>query len=187
MSGKLVVGLTGLPGSGKSVVVKIANEAGYGILIMGDIVRKEAERRGLQSSPENLGKIMLDLRLKEGPTVISRLCIPGIERSIQDKLLIDGVRSLEEAEKFREHYVNFSLIAIHSSPETRFRRLYRRHRSDDPEDLETFNQRDVRELGVGLGKTIAMAEYMIVNEGKIEHIRRRVREVLGRIEEKWMK
>ncbi|MDH5460442.1 MAG: AAA family ATPase, partial [Candidatus Bathyarchaeota archaeon] len=59
---KFVVGLAGMPGAGKSVVVQVAKESGYGVVVMGDVVREETERRCLEYTPENLGKIMLELR-----------------------------------------------------------------------------------------------------------------------------
>ncbi|MGQ9624423.1 MAG: AAA family ATPase, partial [Candidatus Bathycorpusculaceae bacterium] len=74
MNSKLVVGLSGMPGSGKSVVVNVAKGVGYGIVVMGDIVREEASIRGLELSHENLGKIMLELREKEGANVIAKRC-----------------------------------------------------------------------------------------------------------------
>lgn len=185
MDSKPIIGLVGMPGAGKSVVVRVARERGYGVLVMGDVVREEANRRGLEPTPENIGKIMLELRQKEGPAVISKRCIPKIKRAIRDKLVIDGIRSLKEVEEFKKHFPKFSLVAVYSSPETRFRRLYRRRRSDDPENWEIFNERDMRELSVGLGEAIAMAKYTIVNEGELEAVKEKIREVFGRIEERW--
>jgi len=65
MNDKLVIGLAGMPGAGKSVVVAIAKGNGYGVVVMGDVVREEAKKRNLELSPEDLGKIMLELRQKE--------------------------------------------------------------------------------------------------------------------------
>jgi len=42
-------------------------------------------------------------------------------------------------------------------------------------------------LSVGLGGVVAAAEHVIVNEEKIEALKRKVREVLGRVEERWMR
>jgi dephospho-CoA kinase len=78
-------------------------------------------------------------------------------------------------------------VAVHASPETRFNRLYRRRRSDDPDGWELFRERDMRELSVGLGNAIAMAEYLIINENKKDEIKAKIRETLRRIEEKWKK
>ena len=184
---KVVVGLAGMPGAGKSVVVAVAKESGYGVVVMGDVVREEAVRRGLMPSPENLGKIMLELRQKEGNSIIAKRCIPKIENTKENKVIVDGIRSPSEVEEFKKHFSKFSLIAIHSSPETRFKRLYHRQRSDDPENWEIFHERDKRELSVGLGNAIAMAEYLIVNEEEREVVKEKIKKVLRKVEEKWMK
>jgi dephospho-CoA kinase len=78
-------------------------------------------------------------------------------------------------------------VAIQSSPETRFKRLYRRQRSDDPKNWKIFNERDARELSVGLGEAITMAEYKIVNEGEKAVVKEKIKEILKKVEEKWMK
>ena len=187
MKDTLVIGLAGMPGAGKSVVVNVAKASGYGIIVMGDAVREEAQKRHLEPSPENLGKIMLELRQKEGNSVIAKRCIPKIENSKESKIIVDGIRGLSEVEEFKKHFPKFSLIAIHSSPETRFKRLYHRQRSDDPENWQIFHERDTRELSVGLGEAITMAEYKIVNEQEKAAVREKVEEILKKVEEKWMK
>ena len=80
---KLVVGLAGMPGSGKSLVVDIAKELGYSIVVMGDVIREETTKRGLDLTPANVGRVMLQLRADGGNTVVAQKCIPKIEVSIQ--------------------------------------------------------------------------------------------------------
>jgi dephospho-CoA kinase len=184
-SGRLVVAVAGMPGSGKSLVANVAREKGYSTVIMGDEVREEAKKRMLEPTPDNLKMIMLDLRKAEGEGVMAKRCIPKIEKAYRQKIIIDGVRSLSEVDEFTKHFRNFTLIAIHSSPETRFKRICGRRRSDDPSNLEIFRERDFRELGVGLGGAIAMAEHMLINEGSIETAKNRASEILRRAEEKW--
>jgi len=184
---KLVVCLAGMPGAGKSVVVNVARANGYGVVVMGDEVREEARRRGLEPTPENLGRVMLELRRLEGEAAVARRCIAKIVGRAEGKVIVDGVRSLAEVEEFKRHFPKFTLIAVHSSPETRFKRLFHRQRSDDPKNWEIFCERDMRELSVGLGNAIAMAEYMIVNEGSLEAAKKQAAMVLKRVEEKWMK
>ena len=184
---KLVVGLAGMPGSGKSLVVDTARELGYAIVIMGDIIRQETLKRNLELTPQNVGKVMLELRQEGGNNVIAQKCNPRIEEQISPKVLVDGLRSLHEAETFKGYFAKFSLIAVHASPKTRFNRLSNRHRSDDPVEWAVFHERDMRELNVGLGNVIAMAEQMIVNDNIFDHVKIKARESLMRIEEKWLK
>ena len=184
---KLIIGLVGMPGAGKSLVVETAQEDGYAVVVMGDVIREETQKRGLELNPKNIGKVMLELRKTGGNSVIAEKCIPKILRQESSKVIVDGLRSLHEADAFKAHFAKFSLMAVHASPETRFNRLYRRCRSDDPDGWEVFHERDARELSVGLGDAIVMAEYLVINENNRESTRAKVREALRRVEEKWMK
>lgn len=184
---KLVLGLAGMPGSGKSLVVATAKEIGYAVVVMGDVVREETIRVGLKPNPKNIGKKMLELRQMEGESVIAKRCIPKIVQARHPKVLVDGIRSLIEVEEFKKHFRKFNLLAIHASPETRFNRLCRRKRSDDPSGWEIFQERDMRELSVGLGSAIAMAEYVILNEENREVVKNKITRVLRKVEEKWIK
>jgi len=187
MNDKFVIGLAGMPGAGKSVVVSVARASGYSVVVMGDVVREEAKRRRMKPTPENLGEIMLELRKKEGNSVVAKKCIPKIEKTKESKVIVDGIRSPSEIEEFKKHFPKLTIIAMQSSPETRFKRLYHRQRSDDPKNWKIFRERDMRELSVGLGEAIAMAEYIIVNEERLEVVKEKVKEVLRKVEKKWTK
>jgi dephospho-CoA kinase len=184
-SQKLVIAVAGMPGSGKSLMVNIAIQNGYDVVVMGDEVREEARKQKIVPTPENIGKIMLELREREGEAAIAQRCVPKIEKTSKQKVVVDGIRSLSEVEEFKNRLGKVTLVAVHSSPETRFQRLYNRRRSDDPKDWTIFHERDLRELSVGLGNAIAMAEYIIVNEESVGTAKNRAREVLREIERKW--
>jgi dephospho-CoA kinase len=175
---KVVVGVAGMPGSGKGVFRRTVQKMGYPVVIMGDVVRGEVKRRNLKPTPENLGKTMLNLRELEGPAVVAKRCVPKVKKATGRIVVIDGVRSLAEVEEFKKHFPNFILIAIHTSPKTRYQRLFRRKRSDDPTNWETFKQRDLRELGVGMGAVIAAADRTIVNEGTLAQLKTEIRQVM---------
>jgi len=180
MRGKIVVGITGMPGSGKDTVREIVNGLGLPLVVMGDEVRAEARRRSLEPTPENLGKVMLQIRKEEGPEVLAQRCIPKIKDSASPVVVVDGLRSMHEAREFRKEFPEFRIVAIHASPKTRFERLLKRKRSDDPEDWKTFVDRDQRELSVGIGEVIASADHMIVNEGTKEQLREELKRLLKR-------
>ena len=184
---KLVVGLTGMPGSGKSLVVETAKEMGYVVVTMGDVIRHETQKRGLELTPQNVGKVMLALREEGGNTVIAQNCVPLIAAQTSRKILVDGLRSLYEVDTFKAHFTNFVVIAVHAAPEARFNRLFNRGRSDDPINREVFHERDMRELGVGLGNAIAMAEQILINDVSPEQFKVQAKAALRRIEQKWQK
>ena len=181
MKDKIVVGVAGMPGSGKGAFRRVLQKMGYPVVIMGDEVREEVKRRNLKPTPENLGKVMLQLRESEGPAAVAKRCIPKLNKTTEEIVGVDGIRSLHEVEEFKKHFPNFILIAIHASPITRYQRLFRRRRSDDPKSWETFKKRDMRELGVGMGAVIADADHMIVNEGSLAQFKKQLRQVIKEI------
>jgi dephospho-CoA kinase len=185
-STKLVVGLGGMPGSGKSIVVEVAKEHGYSVVTMGDVVREQTRKRGLEPTPANIGKIMLQLRAEEGNYVIAKKCIPKIQQQPSNRVLIDGLRSLYEVDIFKECFSKFVLVAVHAAPKIRFERLKIRGRSDDPQAFEVFHERDMRELSVGLGGVIGLAEKILVNDGSIEAFKALVKVNLDGIEQEWL-
>jgi dephospho-CoA kinase len=184
---KIVIGVAGMPGAGKSVVRQVVREMDCSVVVMGDVVRLEAKKRKLRPTPENLGMIMLKLRKERGSAVVADRCLAKVQRSDKDVVVVDGIRSLDEVKAFRRRFPKFILMAIHSSPRTRFERLSRRRRSDDPRGWDTFLKRDLRELRVGLGNAIATADYLVVNEGTRKEFMRKIREVLRDMIAKWEK
>ncbi|MEM1550828.1 MAG: AAA family ATPase [Candidatus Bathyarchaeia archaeon] len=177
----IVIGIAGMPGAGKDTVKEIICRYGFPVIVMGDEIRAEAARRNLTPTPENLGRLMVEIRAEEGPDAVAKRCIRKIRDLDADVIVVNGLRNPEEVELFRREFPSFRVIAIHASPRTRFKRLLKRGRSDDPKDWATFCSRDRRELSVGLGNVIAMADYMIVNEGEIEELEREVKMVIEKV------
>jgi len=159
---KLIVCLTGMPGAGKSTIANGLKEKGFEIINMGDAVRAEAEKRNLEPTGQNLGKLMLELREKNGPGAVAELIKPSIENSNSNVIVIDGIRSNDEIQVLKKS-ANVKLLSILASTDTRFTFLHERGRSDDPKSKEIFEERDNRELGVGVGKSIESADESILN------------------------
>jgi len=184
---KILIGTAGMPGAGKDTVKKIVQKLGFPVIVMGDEVRAEAKRKGLDITPENLGKVMLQMRKENGPAAVAKRCIPKIEAIESSVVFIDGIRSLYEVEEFKKKFPNVRILAIHASPKTRFKRLLKRGRSDDPKDWEGFIKRDRRELKVGLGDVIATADYMVINEGTKKDLEKNLTTLLRKeVKEIWI-
>ena len=159
---KLIVCLTGMPGAGKSTIVSTFTEEGYETFSLGDGVRSEAKRQNLEPTGENLGKLMLELRQKNGPGAIAELIKESIQKTNHEIIIIDGIRSIHEINVLKETG-NLKLLAVEASSETRFNFLTQRKRSDDPLTREKFEERDNREISVGLQEIIKLADETIEN------------------------
>ncbi len=166
---KLMILITGMPGSGKSIVTNYLHRKGYRIYSMGDIIRKIADERGVEKTPENLLSIASEIREKYGLDGVAKLLV----RELPDNewpIVIDGVRSVKEIKVLSTKAECVHLIAVHASPKTRFTRLLRRGRPGDPRSWEDFVFRDKKELEFGLGEVISLSDTMIINESSIENV-----------------
>ncbi|PNX50520.1 MAG: hypothetical protein BV458_13050 [Thermoplasmata archaeon M9B2D] len=166
-----IIIVTGMPGAGKSEVAQAFSDTGIPIIVMGDVVREEARRRGLDANPENTRKVMLDLRERNGLGAIAKHCLDHLRSLESDIVVIEGCRSIAEIDVFADYADEVTIICVHSSPKVRYTRLRNRNREDAPPTWENFRERDIREISVGLGGVIALSDIMLINEGTLENLR----------------
>jgi dephospho-CoA kinase len=170
-----VIGITGMPGSGKGEVCTIAKTMGLPVRSLGDVVRDRFSVEFPGRPMEEIGSFANEERKRFGNDIWAKRLVERIENLIEGSysiIMVDGVRSPFEVEIFRERWKeNFSIICVHSSPISRFDRLSVRGRGDDPLTFEDFEERDRRELGWGLGDVIARADIMVINEGTIDALK----------------
>jgi dephospho-CoA kinase len=160
---RLIICLTGMPGAGKSSVASFLKEKGFEVVTMGDIVREEAKRQGLEPTDINLGKMMLKLRQDLGPGAVGYIVLQKLARdSSSSNVVIEGIRSIAEVEVLKK-VGHVRLLAIHASQDTRFKHLKERGRADAPSNGNEFAGRDKRELSVGVSEAIALANEVISN------------------------
>lgn len=159
-----IILVAGMPGSGKGVVSEVAKSLGVPVVVMGDVLREIAISKGLEINDRNLGRLALDLRKRMGRHVIALYSLEKARKLKNSVVLIEGLRNIEELDYLKKSVKNTVLIAVHASPKTRFERLRKRGRSDDPNTIEEFEARDRRELKMGIGSVIALADIMLVNE-----------------------
>lgn len=179
-SAKTVLVVVGMPGAGKSLASGVAGEMNMPVFVSGDIIRNEARKRGLSPDKKNLGRLMLRIRQTEGMGAVARRLIPLIEESGHRHVVYEGARNIEEIDELARRY-KVTVIAIHASPKSRFQRLLKRKRSDRPRTEADFSERDKRELTVGVGRVIALADRMVENEDSREALKRRMKRVLRTI------
>jgi dephospho-CoA kinase len=153
MSLMKVAAIVGMTGSGKSEVARLFEESGFSRIRFGDITDEEVKKRGLVLNEAN-------------------------ERRVRE-LLRDGLYSWEEYLLLKEHYgVDFYVIAVWASPQTRYARLSARPvrpltageaASRDRAEIENLNK----------GGPIAIADFTIINESTREDLRKPVQAVIA--------
>lgn len=157
-------GITGMPLAGKTVVAEMMEEKGYRLLDMGDVVRKEMEKRDIEVS--KTGDFVVDQREEKGMDAIAQLSIPYLEDLLEetDKVVITGMRGWSEKERFEEATGrDMEIVSIWASRETRKKRRQERRRPEDRKG-QSFHERDLREIENGMAKLISLSDHLILND-----------------------
>ncbi|MDD2410665.1 MAG: AAA family ATPase [Candidatus Methanomethylophilaceae archaeon] len=166
--------VTGMPGSGKEELLTVAREMDMPFLRMGDIVREHyADYRSEKGL--TIGEFADKARKKKGKDIWAK---KALEKMTGGIFLVDGCRSMEEVDAFRTLSEDVYIIAIHSSPDTRYGRLVKRGREDAPREWVEFADRDTREISWGQAEVIALADIMFINESTLEDFHADVRKTL---------
>jgi len=192
-----IIGFVGLPGSGKGEASQAARDLGLAVVVMGDLIRQEAACRGLAPTDENLGSVGSALRAEEGPDAVARRTLEMARATGEDVVVVDGLRSREEAEFFRTAVDEFHLIEVCAPAKARLKWLEARGRSDDPrykglpagcrsaccqeiehEAVQALERREAREISWGMSEACRAASLRLGNDGSLEEFRRRVQALL---------
>jgi dephospho-CoA kinase len=176
-----VIGVVGLPASGKGEFARIASGMGIPVIVMGDMIRRAVQDAGLEPNDTNFGATATRLRAERGMDAIGQLCVPEVQHQDASLVLIDGIRGDAEVHLFRRVFPRFTLISIDSSFEHRLERVRTRGRSDDFQSAGELNNRDEREIGWGLGRAIGEADLQIGNNGTLDEFSTAVRKLLEEI------
>ncbi|MFB6177844.1 MAG: AAA family ATPase [Halobaculum sp.] len=173
-----ILGTVGLPGSGKGEAAAVAREADIPVVTMGDVIRDACRDRGLDPA-EHHGRVAKQLREEDGPTAIADRTVERLRDIDDEVVLVDGLRSPPELERFREAFgEDFLLVAVEAPFEVRFERAADRGRDDSDADEEAFRERERRERKFGLDDLIDRADVSIDNTGSLESYREQIRALL---------
>jgi dephospho-CoA kinase len=159
-----IYGVTGMPLAGKTTVARLLEDEGFSVLDMGEVVRKEMEKRDKDVS--ETGEFVNDLREENGMDAIAQLSVPYLEVVLEEKekVVITGMRGWDEKERFeKETGEEVEIIAVWTSRDERKRRREERQREEDIEG-DGFHERDIRETKYGVAKLMALSDHMIKND-----------------------
>ena len=176
-----VIGTVGLPGSGKGEAAAVAREAGVPVVTMGDVIRRECRERGLDPA-EHHGRVARALREERGPAAVAEGSLPLVEAALEesDTVLVDGLRSPAEVERFEDAFgEDFVVVSVEAPFEVRAERLADRGRDATDADAERLRERDARERGFGLGEVMADADVAVDNTDTLAAFRGRVERLLS--------
>lgn len=172
MNPKIAIGLVGTIGAGKDFASDyIVKKHGFQVISMGDLVREEASKQGLEHTRENLQNLSRRFTDKHGSKYWAYKVTEKILELGWEKVVINGMRRVQELEVYREKFAsNFKLLLINADPKIRFKRLKIRRRPGDPKKWEDFVKQEKNELKLygTFDETIRLADFTMKNESTPE-------------------
>ena len=175
-----LVSVVGMTGAGKSEVSRVFEENGFIRIRFGDLTDEEIQKRGLEPSEENERYVRELLRQEHGIAAYARLNLPRIEQALKrSDVVIDGLYSWQEYIYLKSYYgEDLYLVAVWSSPKTRYARLT--SRTSRGLKLEEAISRDRAEIeNIDKGGPIAMADFTIINESSLENLKKEAKRILS--------
>ena len=186
MGKEIIVGITGLTGSGKDTVAECLKSKGFFYSSLSDRIREECAVRGLVTDRDNLIAVGNDLREKFGHYILAKRSKEKFSKEGIGKAILVSIRHPKEAEYLKSQ-PGFYLLAVEAPIELRYKRNSQRGRPEDAVSFEKFKEQEEKERSGSeaqqqIDKVIAMADYTIINEGTIEELGKQVEEILEKIE-----
>jgi len=185
-----IVCIVGMVGAGKTIVSDELAKRGFAYLRFGQITIDKIKEKGLEINEDNERKIRESLRKKYGMGVYATLNIPKIDQLLKkSNVVIDGLYSWSEYKILKERYGDsMYVLAVYAPPKLRYERLKNRSIENDPNQRfrsiseKEAKARDFADIeNIEKGGPIAMADFTILNMGKIEDLKREVGKILSKL------
>ncbi|MCD6477833.1 MAG: AAA family ATPase [Candidatus Aenigmarchaeota archaeon] len=175
----IVVAVVGMPGSGKSEVVRVFEEQGFYRVYFGEPVFDRLKKEGLEVNEKNERLIREKMREEGGMGIMAKLSIPKIEEFLErGNVVVESMYSWGEYKILRKKYRDrFRVVAVYASPKTRYSRLS--IRNVRPLSFTESENRDYSQIeNLHTGGPIAMADFIIINEGTLGELKKSTEELI---------
>jgi dCMP deaminase len=178
----MILGVSGLYGSGKGEVVRFLEARSFYPLSLSDVIRDELRTRGLEETRERMIETGRALRAAEGP---GALAVRLARRLAPDRnYAIDSVRHPAEVEALRAHAGRFRVIWVDADEAIRIARIRARARPGDPQSVDELRRLEGQELGSAdpaaqqLLAVRELAEFTLRNDGSLAALHEALQEIL---------
>jgi dephospho-CoA kinase len=187
-SDTIIIGLTGHAGCGKGTAASyLVEKYGMRAFTFSDIIREEATKRGLLAGKDMeeekliLSKFADKWRKETGRKgIIAESMLEKVMDKDVKAAVVDGFRSTEEVEMFRQNFEKFVLVKIDASPEKRWSRRLAQDPDSKRENFEMRDRTDIKKKG--LGKVLGMADRTINNDKTKEELYRQLDDIVKKID-----
>ena len=177
-----ILGVCGYSGAGKTTFCReMARRFELPVLSTGEVVRRRVLARGLQLTPETIARVSDEIREETGGFFL-RVLAPDVVRCVgSPAVLLDCLREEADLLTARELADRVVLIAITADDQVRTSRSLGRGRPGDPASRhETLALHEI-EQRLGVARLLAVADYEISNDGRLDQLVERATAVVSGI------
>lgn len=177
---KIVLGITGEIGSGKTTVAKYLRKkykADY--FKFSDMLRDLLQRLYLEESRKNMQQISTLLRKMFGEDLMAKVIAQDIENSKSKIIVAEAMRRPIDA-KYLRKLKNFYILAINTDAKKRYKRLTKR--SENPDDknktLAQFKKESQWETEITIRQIMKKADFQIDNNSSFQNLYKQINTIL---------
>jgi dephospho-CoA kinase len=178
LKNKLLIGITGAFGCGKSTAADFFLSKGFTKITLSDFLEEELVKGGeIKVTRKMLQDKGNELREEYGAGILAKKALEFIRKNAIKKSVIDGIRNIEEINLFRkeEEYIQVSILADRKIRFERLKKLKRREKLT----WNIFENLDARDMGVNEGTNglqvalcVILSDVFITNNGTEEDFKK---------------
>lgn len=183
MKNKIIIGVTGTHASGKDTVANyICEKYKTNNYSTSEEIGYELTERGMDHSRQNKFALANEIRENFGTSELAKRALGRVK---EDIAVITALRNIGEIDYLKQNSL-FYLIAVDAPIDVRYERAVKRERIGDGKSLADFKAGEEKEMNVGvtgqqLLPCMRLADYFILNDGTLDHLKERTEEVLSAI------
>lgn len=158
---------------------------GFSKIWFGGVIVNAVRAMGLETNQANERKYREELRAKYGMAAVAVKVYDELIalRKKTNKILLESLYSWEEYIYLKEKFPELILAAIYARPPVRYARL--KVRPQRPMDEKTARERDKSQIqALHQGGPIAIADFLVINEGAKKELHQRLEDIYGQIKRK---
>ncbi len=169
MTEKRIIGITGLPASGKGAAAQYLKDKYQAVTFRySTILRDVMDRLYLPHTRENLSGISTVLREFFGQDLLAKVIAQDVEKSPASLVVVEGIRRLEDI-KYLKEVAGFTLVGIDADMKLRFERIKQRGENEDDKNKtwEEFVAEHQLETELTILDTMKIADITMDNNGDL--------------------
>lgn len=184
---RLIIGLAGMPGCGKTTVAAILQDKGFTIITLSSFIKDKLRKQGQVANRQNLQNQGDQLRSCKGAAILAKMALAKIKKLQLKKVVIDGIRNQAEIKSLKQTG-HFFLIGMAAHSKLRFRRLKLAQKHPDLktwQDFVVYELRENRGLNsqTGLQNQLCylLADCFLENNGSIPDLKKKLAKIVKQI------